>query len=324
MPPLLVIVGPTASGKSRLAMELATGFGSEIIGADSRQIYRGLDIGTSKPDRKVLQAVPHHLISLVSPDETFSAGEYKRRVESLFRQGKGRKPEAPWIMAGGTGLYIKSVLHGLWEGPSADYELRKKLLKKEAESYGWLYRELTRLDPASSVRIHPNDRSKIVRALEVCYLTGLPLSRLHTRQPFRKPEGECIQIGLLPERETLYRQIDQRVDEMIRIGWIDEVEGLLKAGYDESLPSMRSLGYPVLASHIRGSLSREEAVLRIKKETRHYAKRQMTWFRKDPGIRWLAADRMAEVAATIRERYLNGDRSFFESGHLILSSGREV
>ncbi|MBI1823392.1 MAG: tRNA (adenosine(37)-N6)-dimethylallyltransferase MiaA [Nitrospirae bacterium] len=290
--PLLVIVGPTASGKSRLAMELADESGSEIISADSRLIYRGMTIGTAKPSIQEMNRVK---------DRSYSVGEYRKNVEEILGRETDRASSPPFILTGGTGLYVKAVLYGLWDGPPADRKLRETLLLREEESKGVLYRELCVADALSSSRIHPNDLSKIIRAIEVYYLTGRPLSSFHSEHRFRVGPRPFRIIGLRIERNALYRRIEARVDQMIRDGWIEEVESLIKNGYHEKLPAMRSLGYDTLSAFLKGSYSRPQAIQLIKQETRNYAKRQMTWFNKDRNIQWLDQDQTGEWVRQFRQ-----------------------
>lgn len=299
--PLLVIVGPTASGKSRLAMELADESGSEIISADSRLIYRGMTIGTAKPSIQEMNRVKHHMIDLIDPDRSYSVGEYRKNVEEILGRETDRASSPPFILTGGTGLYVKAVLYGLWDGPPADRKLRETLLLREEESKGVLYRELCEADALSSSRIHPNDLSKIIRAIEVYYLTGRPLSSFHSEHRFRVGTRPFRIIGLRIERNALYRRIEARVDQMIRDGWIEEVESLIKNGYHEKLPAMRSLGYDTLSAFLKGSYSRPQAIQLIKQETRNYAKRQMTWFNKDRNIQWLDQDQTGEWVRQFRQ-----------------------
>ncbi|MBI1820423.1 MAG: tRNA (adenosine(37)-N6)-dimethylallyltransferase MiaA [Nitrospirae bacterium] len=285
--PLIVIVGPTASGKSRLALDLALELGGEIISADSRLIYRGMNIGTAKPSDDDLRRVRHHMVDVADPDQSFSVGDYKRRVDELLIQFDRPGGCQNVILAGGTGLYIKAVLYGLWNGPPADRKVRDFLVDQEKNSKGFLCRKLTEVDPVSSTRIHPHDLSKTIRALEVFYVTGKPLSSFHDLHRFSGANRKFIMIGLKVKREFLYERINQRVEEMVAKGWVEEVKTLLEKGFHENLPSMLSLGYNTLCSCLAGRISLNHAILLIKRDTRHYAKRQLTWFNKDPNVRWI-------------------------------------
>lgn len=284
--PWFILVGPTAVGKSAIAERLASALGTEIVVADSRQIYQGMDIGTDKPSLEARARVPRHLIDLVPPDQSFSAGMYKKLAEEeiarLSREGK------PIFIEGGTGLYIKTLLYGLWEGPPADWDLRRRLLQEEEKGEGTLHRRLAEVDPAAAERIHPRDLPKLVRALEVYRGVGRPISEVHAAHRFAEPpKGEYFLVGLRREREDLYQRIDRRVEAQIAEGLIEETARFLSAGFSPQLPSMRGLGYKQMTRFLRGKQTREEAIATLKRETRHYAKRQMTWFRADPKIEWI-------------------------------------
>lgn len=296
--PWFILVGPTAVGKSAIAERLALALGTEIVVADSRQVYQGMDIGTDKPSAEARARVPRHLIDLVPPDAPFSAGKYKRlaeeKIAALSREGK------PIFIEGGTGLYIKTLLYGLWEGPPADWDFRNRLLQEESEKGGTLHRRLAGVDPDAAERIHPRDLPKLVRALEVYQQVGRPISEVHAAHRFAEPpKGAYFLVGVRREREALYRRIEQRVESQIANGLIEETERLLSAGFSPELPSMRGLGYKQMTRYLRGEQTREEAIATLKRDTRHYAKRQMTWFRADPKIEWidLKPDETSEAAA---------------------------
>lgn len=310
---LVVISGPTAVGKSLVAVQVAEALKGEIIVADSRQIYRGMDIGTAKPGPDLLARVPHHLMDLVNPDEFFSAGRYREMAWQVIRRlsEEGKTP----VVVGGTGLYIRVLLRGLWTGPGAQWDLRRHLLEEESRfGPGHLHRRLAQVDPGSASRIHPHDLTKTVRALEVALLTGIPMTQHHQRHRANPVEFDCpvIMVGLRRSRTDLYQRINQRVDEMVRLGLIQEVEHLLESGYEEDLPSMRGLGYRQSVGFLKGRWSLQEAVDRIKRDTRRYAKRQMTWFRKEPGMIWMdlaPQDGLEKVAGKILELCYNWDGS---------------
>jgi len=296
-------VGPTAVGKSAIAERLALALRTEIIVADSRQVYRGMDIGTDKPSAVSQARVRRHLIDLIPPDAPFSAGKYKQlaeeKIAALTREGK------PIFIEGGTGLYIKTLLYGLWEGPPADWDFRNRLLQEENQKgEGTLHRRLAEVDPAAAGRIHPRDLPKLVRALEVYHQVGRPLSELHADHRFAEPpKGEYLLVGLRREREDLYRRIEQRVESQIANGLIEETAHLLSSGFSPQLPSMRGLGYKQMIRYLQGEQTREEAIATLKRDTRHYAKRQMTWFRADPKIEWIDL-REDEGAEAVAERIL--------------------
>lgn len=285
---VLLIVGPTAVGKSRLALLLAEKLGGEIISADSRQIYRFMDIGTAKPPPEDRQRVPHHFIDIKYPDEPYNAGQFgiegREKIDEVF--ARGRTP----IVVGGSGLYIRSLVDGLFQGPLSNHEIRKKLRERaDQEGLDKLYQYLKDVDQESARRIHPNDRQRILRALEVYEITGVPISK------FQKEEK--IEVNFVPEffglrrqREELYRLIEERVDRMMERGFVEEVEGLLNRGYSGDLNSMRTVGYQQIIRFLKGEMDLQQAVELIKKNTRNYAKRQLTWFSRDQRIRWIDVD----------------------------------
>ena len=282
--PLLVIAGPTASGKSALAIFLAGVFNGEVISADSMQVYEGMDIGTARPSKEELAMVPHHMFSIISPGEPFSVGEYVRLVRPLIdRMHKhGKLP----IIAGGTGLYIRAVVDGLCEAPKADREIRRKFLKEEEDhGKGYLYKRLCEVDPISAGRIEANDIVRIMRALEVYEISGIPISEIQSTHGFLEGQYDYFMIGLTMDRKELYKGIEGRVDRMIEMGLESEVKGLMGKGY-ESFLLMNGLGYKQIAGYIKGWYSLDEAVNLLKRDTRRYAKRQLTWFRRDNRIRW--------------------------------------
>ncbi len=283
--PLVCLVGPTGVGKSEAALALAERLGAEIVCADSRQVYRGLDIGTAKPDAADRRRVPHHMLDLVDPDEAYSAGRYEREavacVDAL--RARGVRP----LVVGGTGLYLRALTRGLCAGPTADATLRDTWLAREREAPGALYRRLMEVDPVSAAAIHPNDLSKILRAVEVHALTGAPLSAVQTEHGFRGARYGVVTVGVRRRRDDLHRRIDARVDAMLADGLVGEVEGLLRRGWGPDLPAMRAVGYRQVAGALAGRWTMEEAVRLIKRDTRRYAKRQMTWFGAEPSIRWI-------------------------------------
>ncbi len=280
---VIIILGPTAAGKTGASILLAKALKTEIISADSMQIYRHMDIGTAKPSPAELKEVPHHLINILSPDESFSAGKFKDKATKIIN-ALHRENKIP-LLVGGTGLYIRALTRGLFEGPSADWPLREKL-KKEAEDFGkeHLHKYLSSIDPEAAKRISPNDLRRIIRSLEVALKEEKTISELQGAST--KPEQyNFIKIGLMRERKELYRLIDERVDKMMRDGLLEETGKLLKL--NPSSTALQSLGYKEISSYIAGETSLEDAVALIKKQTRNYAKRQMTWFKKEPGINWI-------------------------------------
>ena len=283
--PLVIIVGPTASGKTALSIALATDFGGEIVNCDSVAVYREFEIGTAKPDREQRQAVSHHLIDIVSPTQAFTAGDYSRAARRVLAEiaARGALP----IVVGGTGLYLRALLQGLFEGPPRSEELRSRLRDRAAERRpGYLHRILRRLDRVASKKIHANDDSKIIRAIEVSLLARRPMTELweEGRDPLKGFRILCI--GLDPDRAALYARINERAEEMFANGLVDETSALTSK-YGDSAPALGSLGYKQAAQFLRGEISRDEAVRASQQGHRNYAKRQMTWFRREPEVRWI-------------------------------------
>ena len=311
--PLVAIVGPTAVGKSHIAILVAKALGTEVLTADSRQVYRGMDIGTDKPSAEERQGVPHRLIDLADPSQPFNTGEFRRQavaeIARLHHEGK-----VP-LLVGGTGLYVRTVLRGLWEGPPADWEFRRRL-EQDADANGadWLYRKLAHVDPESARRLHPNDRVKIIRALEVHHLLGRPLSAEHTRHAFADMPFTPLLIGLTRERSVLYRRVDERVELELAKGLVEETRRLLDKGYGRHLGSMKGLGYKQMAGYLAGDYDYKEAVRCLKRDTRRFAKRQLTWFRKEQGLIWLAIGD-AETPAQVADRIVGEVRRFLQSLH---------
>lgn len=283
---LLVILGPTASGKTGLAVRIAEEVGGEIINADSMQVYRRMDIGAAKPSPDQLRRVRHHLLDLVEPDHPFSVADFRREAETAIADISTRGKRV--IVCGGTGLYIKALTRGLMDAPGGDEALRSELKGlAEREGVGELHRRLALVDPVAAIRLHPNDRVRIVRALEVHHLTGRPISEHIGEHRFEGGSHGCLKIGLKVDRDALYRTIDNRVERMIGNGLVDEVRALLADGYSSGLKPMRSIGYRQVCGCLAGEYSLEEAVRLIKRDTRRYAKRQLTWFNRDPEIKWI-------------------------------------
>lgn len=290
---VLVITGPTATGKTRIGIELAKRLNSEIILADSRQVYKLLDIGTAKPSREERQEAVHHLIDIVFPDQTYSAGAFARDAKTKIDQilNRGKLP----IIVGGTGLYLKALTKGLFEGPAADPELRKRL-NQEAEQYGLhnLYKKLQELDPVTTARISAQDRIRIIRALEIYELTGQPISFWHTRDQ-HSSEYRFITFGITMNRNALYQRINNRVDRMMQAGFLDEVQNLRNLGYSFELPALRTFGYMDILHHLQGEVELKVAVEKFKQKTRNFAKRQLTWFRHQMELKWVEAEKTKPV-----------------------------
>jgi len=277
---LLAVVGPTGVGKSRLALDSAQAFDGEIVSADSRQVYRYMDIGTAKPTKKELSLIPHHLINIINPDEDFSLAQYQQLAYKAIEDIQKRDKLS--ILVGGSGLYVWAVLDG-WKIPKVapDLELRRSLERVGKEE---LYAELAQVDPVAAQRIAPGNVRRIIRALEVHRGAKVPFSQLQLKT---EPLYETLIIGLTADRAELYRRVDLRVDEMIKLGLVDEVKRLLNKGYDFSLPAMAGIGYKQIGMHLRGELTLASAIQQIKFETHRLVRHQYSWFRlKDDRIRW--------------------------------------
>lgn len=293
---LVVICGPTASGKTALALRLAEHFAVEIISADSRQVYRQMDIGTAKATAEERTLVPHHLVDVVDPDEDFSAADFLQLGRKALEEiaGRGHLP----LVVGGTGLYIEALLRGLVDAPGADPDLRRELLQwEERHGPGSLHKRLQAVDPVLAEQLAPRNLVRIVRALEVFYQSGQPLSELQARHAAVPSPYRVITIGLAPQRELLYERIDRRVEAMMAAGLLTETEALLARGYSPRLKALQTIGYRECIDHLAGDTSLQEAVGLIQRNSRRYAKRQMTWFKRDNEIIWL--DSLREFAKVL-------------------------
>jgi tRNA dimethylallyltransferase len=283
--PLPVVLGPTGSGKSELAIRLAIALGGEIVNCDSLQVFHGFDIGTAKLPPAERHGVTHHLIDVVEPTQVFTAGDYARLAEAALREiaGRGRIP----VVAGGTGFYLRALLDGLFPGPQRDQELRARLETREARRPGSLHRLLSRLDPATAARIHPNDKNKTMRAIEVRLIEGRPMSALFDRGRTALEGFHPIKLGLDPPRELLYERLNARAKAIFERGLVDEVRSLLASGAPRDAKPFESLGYKQALQTMDGTLTLEQAIESTQLETRRYAKRQITWFRKERDVHWL-------------------------------------
>ncbi len=310
----IVILGPTASGKSDVAIRLAERLGAEVISADSMQVYKGMDIGTAKPPMEDLGRVRHHLIDVCAPDEPMTVARYcelaQRAYEEITAKGK------PAIIAGGTGLYIDALTKGfLFPDTDADHALRQQLYLKAAEEGGTeaLHGELAEADPVAASRIHRNDARRIVRALEVLRKTGKPISELQAEAPESAGIPAAF-YGLGADRKLIVERIERRVDDMMAKGLLEEVEGLVRLGYGKCKVAMQAIGYKELIAHLEGALSLDEAIAKIKAETRKYSKRQMTWFRRNKQTRWFDSGVMDAEGIAGRIALDLIERGFLEDG----------
>lgn len=281
---VIVIVGPTCSGKSFLGIKLAQLLNGEIISADSRQIYKRLNIGTAKPSLDELNIVRHHFINILNPDEDYDANKFSMDSDKVIEEIHKRNKTA--IVAGGSGLYIKALIDGIVESADKDENLRIELLAKK-EKYGneFLYSELVKVDPISSKKMLPQNWKRVMRALEVFYLTGKPIWQHHNNQNINS-KFNFYQVGLNWDRKTLYSRIEDRIDKMIEDGLIDEVTSILNDGFDKNLNSLNTVGYKEIISYLEKEITLDRAIDLIKRNTRRYAKRQLTWFRADERINW--------------------------------------
>lgn len=299
-PHILILLGPTASGKTAASILLAKKLNAEIISADSIQVYRGLDIGSAKPTLEERQGIVHHLLDVVEVDDAaFSVAEYKRHAKRAIADicSRGKVP----LVVGGTGLYVNALTYPLqFTSVPGDPIVRERLQLEEQEQPGSLYRRLQQEDPVSAARLHPNDQKRVVRALEVLEVSGRPLSSFGAdfeNKAQHEIPYHVTQIGLTMDRALLYQRIEQRVDEMMKAGLLEETKKLYDSGYAYTLPALQGLGYKQLLRHLRGETTLTQAVEDIKRETRRFAKRQITWFKRDQRIHWLDVTRYGDLDA---------------------------
>ncbi|MBO8127624.1 MAG: tRNA (adenosine(37)-N6)-dimethylallyltransferase MiaA [Peptococcaceae bacterium] len=299
-PLLVVIAGPTATGKTDVGIEVAARIGGEVISADSMMVYKGMDIGTAKPTIEERRGVPHHLIDVIRPDEDFSVAVYQDLAEKAIA-GVAARSRMP-LLVGGTGLYIRSVIEPYHFAVPSNPELRRQL-SEEARICGRevLHRRLAAVDPETAARVHPNNVRRIIRALEVYYQTGRPLSQFHECDRRRETKYNLLMFGLYLERELLYKRIEKRVDKMVEQGLVDEVKRLLQQGYGRDLVSMQGLGYKEIIYYLEGETTLDEAIRILKRNTRRFAKRQFTWFRRDKRIRWINMAEQGGVTGAAEE-----------------------
>lgn len=300
MEKIITICGPTGIGKTGFAIALAKAFNGEIIGADSMQIYKYMDIGTAKPDAAELAQAPHHLVDFLDPSQDFDAGQYAQlagqKINEITR--KGRIP----IIAGGTGLYIRALLYGLFRSrPVCENTLARLTREAQEKGSAYLYHKLCACDPAAAQKIHPHDNFRIIRALEVFQTTGTPISLMQKEHNFASPRYQSLTMGLFMDRKPLYERINLRVDAMIRKGLLTEVTDLVRKGYSFDLKSMQSIGYRHMGAVLKKEHDFDQAVFLLKRDTRRYAKRQFTWFKKEPGIIWLKPAQLSWAKTLVKE-----------------------
>jgi len=288
VPPVIAVVGATATGKSELAMALAGELSGEIVNADALQVYRGFDVGTAKPGPEERARVPHHLIDVLDPHERWSAGEFARRARAAVA-GIRERGNVP-IVVGGSGLYLRALFEGISPIPPGDPEVRSELRRAlEEEGLPALAAELARVDPQTAARLGAGDTQRILRALEVARVSGRPLSSWIAEQPFGTQRVDALRLGLTLPRTVLYDRIAGRVARMVERGWVEEVARLLDRGLDPGLPAFQAIGYRQLVRHLEGEWSLEQAIGETVKATRRFAKRQETWFRREPDVTWFSA-----------------------------------
>jgi tRNA dimethylallyltransferase len=302
-PKIVIILGATAVGKSEVALRLAETVSGEIVNADSQQVYRHMDIGTGKPSKADRERVRHHLIDIVAPNEEFNAALFRRLATDSI--GQIHASQRNVIVCGGTGLYLRALTHGLFEGPGQEPHVRHALEQEIANGgLAVLYERLEKIDPTVGATIHRNDRQRIIRALEVYQLTGRPLSEWQKEHGFQEEPFDILKIGLLRERAELYELINHRSEQMIRDGLLDEVRGLVTLGFSLDLKPLRSVGYRQMGHVLRGIQGMQDALEEMKQETRHLAKRQLTWFRRDEEIRWFHPEKQQREILQSAEKFL--------------------
>ena len=284
-PALIAVIGPTAAGKSALALEFARKLGGEILCVDSMTVYRGLDIGTAKPTSDERQEIPHHLLDIVDPDQPFSTAQFVARADEMIADARRR--DVPLIAVGGTPLYFKALFEGMFEGPGADAGLRERLA---AQPNAVLHARLAEVDPAAAARIHANDQRRLIRALEVYELTGKPITAHQQEWGSGTHRHAAVWVGVTREKEVLNRRINARVKQMIAAGWVDEVRNVLAQYGTLSNTAGEATGYAELIAHVQGKNSLEDAIEQIKIGTRQLARRQMKWFRRFENVHWIAAN----------------------------------
>ena len=296
------IVGPTGAGKSALAMEVAERLNCEIVNADSRQFYRGMDLGTAKPSAKDQARVPHHLIDVRNPDQSLDVAEFAQLARTAIEgiAARGRNP----LVVGGSGLYLRVIRGGIFRGPAASPEIRDRLAKIAAENgVAQLHQTLREIDPEAANRIGVNDLYRIVRALEVFELTGETISAHQLRHRFADNGYDTLTVGVEVDRKKLYAAIDARFDAMVAAGLVAEVRALVEAGYSPGKPPLSTIGYKQIAAYLRSELALDDAIAQARQESRRLAKRQLTWFRREPHIVWLDPDRGAQDAVALFEKF---------------------
>lgn len=299
MPQQIFLVGPTCVGKSIVAIELAKQINAEIVSCDSMQVYRGMDIGTAKTTKEDQEIIPHHMIDIIDLSQEYNVAQYIRDASTAIDDIK-RRNKIP-LVVGGTGLYVKALIDGLFVGPSGDKETRTRLEERvKIEGLNSLYSELIKVDPTSANRIKPKDKRRIFRALEVYYITGKPISSFQTQW---ERNADVPIIGLNRDRRDLYNRINDRVEKMFQDGFVNEVRGLIKQGLVQNKTASQALGYKEILGFLDGKYTLDQAKELIKRNTRHFAKRQLTWFKKDDRVKWVLIRKDEDVSTTVKKIY---------------------
>lgn len=303
LPKILAVVGPTGSGKSQLALEVAQTLGGEIICTDSMQVYQRLNIGTAKPSLTDRRRVPHHQLDLVPPDGHYSAGQYEKDAQRIVVQLNQQKKHI--ILVGGSGLYFRTMLFGMCQTPEIPQEIKNQIAQWHDQGLAWCYEKLQQCDPAVAATLHPHDTTRILRALEVFLATGRSIQSYQQAHGFREKRYSILAVGCQHERAALYQRINQRTHAMLKEGWIEEVQSLLKE-FPPTIQSLQAIGYRQVVQFLNHQLTQEEMVAQIQQKTRNYAKRQLTWFRKDPDIQWVSPQEHSKIMGKVAQ--------FFEEG----------
>ena len=297
---VIIILGPSAVGKSDIAISLADELKTAIVSGDAFQIYRGMDIGTGKPSMELRKKIKHYLIDIVNPGEAFDAAKFKKEAEAAIEEilQAGKIP----IVAGGSGLYIRTLTQGICQAPAKNKQVREDLEKLAGDKGShFLYLCLEKVDPGAARRIHPHDQRRIIRALEVYVQSGSPLSRFQKQNQQEKPKFRYIKIGLLRPRTELYKRAEERIEEMFTQGWVEEVKKLIEEGYQPELPSIHGLGYREITRFLSGKISLPRTKLLIKRNTRHFIKRQLTWFKKEKDVHWIPIEKNQDKKKILSE-----------------------
>lgn len=303
---IIAVIGPTASGKTEIGLKLARKIDGEIVSVDSMQIYRGMDIGTAKPSARMRAEIPHHLIDILNPDQSYNAGLFAEDADRIISQlGKQNKPA---ILLGGTNLYLKTLIHGLIPVPEISSEIKQEIQRLlQEKGLAHCYRQLQTLDPLSAQKLHPNDISRISRALAVVMETGRSIQAFQEQHRFNQERYRVLLIGARWPRDELYQRINRRVILMAEEGLVEETESLLEQGYSSELPSLKSIGYKQAVAFLNNKISRSDMIADIQQKSRHYAKKQLTWHKNDPDVQWLNGNLIDETTVTGVRRFLNGE-----------------